>query len=60
LLQILFIIFCAYECNGVKYGTGRHSADISTEDYPKAMQVGASFDDFHVTGLTRITDVVDL
>ncbi|KAL2210664.1 hypothetical protein CC79DRAFT_1366047 [Sarocladium strictum] len=37
--QILFIVFCAYEITGVKYGTGRHIPDIDAEDIPKAMQM---------------------
>nr|CEG03762.1 unnamed protein product [Fusarium acuminatum CS5907] len=37
--QMLFIVFCAYEITGVRYGTGKHHADIPQEDYPKAMQM---------------------
>ncbi|KAI9151378.1 hypothetical protein HJFPF1_08580 [Paramyrothecium foliicola] len=37
--QILFIVFCAYELSGVRYGTGRHFADIPKENYPIAMQM---------------------
>ncbi|KAH8651412.1 hypothetical protein BX600DRAFT_102377 [Xylariales sp. PMI_506] len=37
--QFLFIIFCSYELTGVRYGTGQHLANLSSEAIPKAMQM---------------------
>ncbi|KAJ4264395.1 hypothetical protein NW762_005593 [Fusarium torreyae] len=37
--QFLFIVFCAYEITGVRYGTGQHLKNIDHDDIPIAMQM---------------------
>jgi hypothetical protein len=59
--QFMFIVFVSYELTGVRYGTGRHTKDISPENLPKAMQVRTSDDALDIEAVSNnTTDVVDM